>query len=316
FHPTQIIEEFEGWMDKFGREYEDLNVKGKKMLVWLENHALIETHNAKPNQPFTLGHNDYSDLTHEEFRKRIVDVNAKLRGTASASAVDEEVVATERRRLDDTTTPTDEHDWATMGLLGPIRNQGICGACWAFSSIGAIESAMAIQKDDLGLVVPLSEQDLIDCDTLYEKGCDGGLMTTTFEEEKVKKGICSEVDYPYTQSQGTCSYDMCTPVEGSIVKDQIDIVPRKTNALKEAIKKQPVTAAMVASDPMFQFYSSGIYTVKDCGKDTCLPDINHGVLVVGYGTDQTATTDVKGYFKVKNSWGEAWGESGYFRLAR
>ena len=129
-----------------------------------------------------------------------VDVNAKLRGTASASAVDEEVVATERRRLDDTTTPTDEHDWATMGLLGPIRNQGICGACWAFSSIGAIESAMAIQKynkmtpnekaerwdavgvdekggvrDDLGLVVPLSEQDLIDCDTLYEKGCDGGL---------------------------------------------------------------------------------------------------------------------------------------------
>jgi hypothetical protein len=394
FHPTQIIEEFEGWMDKFGREYEDLNVKGKKMLVWLENHALIETHNAKPNQPFTLGHNDYSDLTHEEFRKRMflgeyspglmieegrefkfadfsedaavgggtdgtsVDVNAKLRGTASASAVDEEVVATERRRLDDTTTPTDEHDWATMGLLGPIRNQGICGACWAFSSIGAIESAMAIQKynkmtpnekaerwgavgvdenggvrDDLGLVVPLSEQDLIDCDTLYEKGCDGGLMTTTFEEEKVKKGICSEVDYPYTQSQGTCSYDMCTPVEGSIVKDQIDIVPRKTNALKEAIKKQPVTAAMVASDPMFQFYSSGIYTVKDCGKvtkqfgeedcqklyqgqDTCLPDINHGVLVVGYGTDQTATTDVKGYFKVKNSWGEAWGESGYFRLAR
>jgi C1A family cysteine protease len=158
-------------------------------------------------------------------------------------------------------------------------------------------------------------------------------MTTTFEEEKVKKGICSEVDYPYTQSQGTCSYDMCTPVEGSIVKDQIDIVPRKTNALKEALKKQPVTAAMVASDPMFQFYSSGIYTVKDCGKvtkqfgeedcqklyqgqDTCLPDINHGVLVVGYGTDQTATTDVKGYFKVKNSWGEAWGESGYFRLAR
>ena len=158
-------------------------------------------------------------------------------------------------------------------------------------------------------------------------------MTTTFQEEKVKKGICSEADYPYLQTQGTCSTEMCTPVPGSIVKDEVDVVPRKTNALKEALKVQPVTAAMVASDPMFQFYSKGIYSAESCGKvtkdlgdedcqmlyegqDSCLPDINHGVLVVGYGTDETATTDVKGYFKVKNSWGEGWGEKGYFRLAR
>ena len=158
-------------------------------------------------------------------------------------------------------------------------------------------------------------------------------MTTTFQEEEVKKGICSETDYPYHQGQGTCSADMCTPVAGSIVKDKVDIVPRKTNALKEALTKAPVTAAMVASDPMFQFYHSGIYSAENCGKvtkkmgaqdcmmlyegqDTCLPDINHGVLVVGYGTDETSDSDVKGYFKVKNSWGDQWGEDGFFRLAR
>ena len=73
-------------------------------------------------------------------------------------------------------------------------------------------------------------------------------MTTTFDEEKVKKGICAESDYPYSESQGSCSADMCTPVEGSIVKDHVDIVPRKTKALKEALKQKPVTAAMVASD--------------------------------------------------------------------
>lgn len=158
-------------------------------------------------------------------------------------------------------------------------------------------------------------------------------MTTTFEEEEIRKGICTEVDYPFLQAQGTCASDLCTPVPGSIVKNHVDIVPRKTKALKEALKVKPVTAAMVATDPMFQFYKAGIYQVDGCGKVTkqmgetgcnilyenqevCLPDINHGVLVVGYGKDDTATTDLKTFFKVKNSWGDAWGEGGYFRLAR
>ena len=159
-------------------------------------------------------------------------------------------------------------------------------------------------------------------------------MTTTFEEEEHKQGICSEADYPFITTQGTCSTSLCTPVPGSIVKDHVDIVPRKNNALVEAVKVQPTTAAMVATDPMFQFYSSGIFSTPGCGRvtksmgdedcnmlyegqDTCLPDINHGVLVVGYGTDKTVEGDgPKDYFKVKNSWGDAWGEGGYFRLAR
>jgi len=185
---------------------------------------------------------------------------------------------------------------------------------------------------DLGLVIPLSEQNLIDCDTRLEKGCEGGLMTTTFDEEEVKNGICSEADYPYIATEGTCSASMCTPVSGSIVHDHVDIPPRKTKALMEALKVKPVTAAMVATDPMLQFYSSGIYdsdygkVTKEMddpqcmrlyeGQDVCLPDINHGVLVVGYGKDDTTTTDNKLFFKIKNSWGDSWGEGGYFRLAR
>ena len=159
-------------------------------------------------------------------------------------------------------------------------------------------------------------------------------MVTDFDEEEAKNGICAETDYPYLQTQGTCASSMCTPVPGSIVKDHVDIVPRKTNNLVAALKVKPVTAAMVANDPMFQFYSSGIFTSDTCGKvtkemgapdckmlypgqDVCLPDINHGVLVVGYGTDKTVEGDgPKDYFKVKNSWGSTWGEGGYFRLAR
>lgn len=189
--------------------------------------ALIETHNAQENpSSFTLGHNEFSDMTHDEFRERMrlgeftpelvmredkqfnfmeFDEaeekqelnNSRLRGAAEA----EEAKAVERK-LQAATDDKDEADWHNKGLMGPIRNQGICGACWAFSAIGSIESAMAIGKynkmtpneqaemlnkvnssggngvgvgNDLGLVVPLSEQNLIDCDTLHEKGCKGGL---------------------------------------------------------------------------------------------------------------------------------------------
>merc|ERR1719232_481968 len=187
-----------------------------------------------------------------------------------------QAVVSAERRLADYDEARDAIDWQDIGVMGPVRNQGKCGACWAFSAVGAIESAMAIDKyhsmtpaeeqggapslgSDLGLVVPLSEQDMIDCDTAQEKGCAGGLMITAFEEEEVGRGICQETDYPYLEVQGTCSSDLCTPVPGSVVKHKVDVMPRKTKALKEALKHKPVTAAMTANDPMFQFYKEGIY---------------------------------------------------------
>jgi len=375
-----IMELFNSWIEMFAKEYGTTEKKGKRMLVWLENHVMIETFNADKIKTFTLGHNEFSDLTHEEFQRRMGlgtftpdlimpegqtfnfmefhddEATNEQQRAGQQSGLRGQVTATERK-LADYDDAKDEIDWHGLGLMGPIRNQGKCGACWAFSAVGAIESAMAIDKyhsmtqseqgslneklsvqganlgSDLGLVVPLSEQNLIDCDTLHEKGCTGGLMTTAFEEEEVKRGICPESDYPYLETQGTCSSDLCTPVSGSEVKDKVDVMPRKTKALKAALKHKPVTAAMVANDPMFQFYKAGIYSVEKCGRvtkqpgdkdcnmmyigqDVCLPDINHGVLVVGFGTDGTIEGDVKDYFKVKNSWGSGWGEGGYFRLGR
>jgi len=372
-----IMELFNSWIEVFAKEYGTTEEKGKRMLVWLENHVMIERFNADKAKTFTIGHNEFSDLTHEEFRRRMglgeftPDLIMSKGQTFNFMEFDDDETANERqqqsglrgqatateRKLVDYDATKDEIDWHAIGLMGPIRNQGKCGACWAFSAVGAIESSMAIDKyhsmtpiqqgalkeklsvqganlgSDLGLVIPLSEQNLIDCDTVNEKGCDGGLMITAFEEEEVKKGICPESDYPYLEMQGTCSTDLCTPVPGSIVTDKVDVMPRKTKALKEALKQKPVTAAMVANDPMFQFYKTGIYSAKGCGRvtkqpddedcnilyegqDVCFPDVNHGVLVVGFGTDDTVGGDVKDYFKVKNSWGNTWGEGGYFRLAR
>ena len=227
--PT-IMSLFEEWVHQYSKEFQTEEEKSKRMLIWLENHVLIETHNAKVSS-FTLGHNEFSDMTHSEFKKQMklgeftpelihredkvfnfMEYNeeneeeeaiSNLRGSTESSAV----IAEERRKLqvpieppsaskDTPTKPTttiDEKDWHHLGFLGPIRQQGTCGACWSFSSIGAIESAMAINKfnsltpekqseliqsntnNNLGLITPLSEQNLIDCDTLHEKGCAGGL---------------------------------------------------------------------------------------------------------------------------------------------
>lgn len=228
--PT-IMSLFENWVHQYSKEYQTIEEKAKRMLIWLENHVLIETHNAKTSKSFTLGHNEFSDMTHSEFKKQMklgeftpelihredkvfnfmeyndeenkeAEAMSNLRGSESAG-----VLAEERRKLqvpieppstnkDTPDTPTatvDEKDWHHLGFMGPIRQQGTCGACWSFSSIGAIESAMAINKfnsltpekqseliqsntnNNLGLITPLSEQNLIDCDTLHEKGCAGGL---------------------------------------------------------------------------------------------------------------------------------------------
>ena len=240
----KIMELFEEWVTQFAKEYQGVKEKSQRMLIWLENHVLIETHNAEKDVSFTLGHNEYSDLTHAEFKERMklgefaselinrdgkvfnfmeyddeggvirkehegegvqssveIEVselsNYRLRGPTSS---DSAVVAEERKLqtpVDPANAPAsdkDEKDWHTDGFMGPIRQQGMCGACWSFSAIGAIEVAMAIDtynamspdqkqgtlmkkgaKNDLGLVIPLSEQNLIDCDTLHEKGCNGGL---------------------------------------------------------------------------------------------------------------------------------------------
>lgn len=376
---AELVKKFEAWAIKFGREYESAEKKAERMLVWVENHVTIEAHNSKEPKPsFTLGHNDFSDLTHEDFRRRFRlgefapplerrEGALKFAAHADADAVKDSslrgtVIATERQ-LTETEWPwskkkkaaikydegEDHIDWTKEGVIGPIRNQGSCGACWAFSAIGAIESAMAINKlnasknpsdsslvsdsTQTGLVSPLSEQNLIDCDRTYEKGCDGGLMETAFQEEELLGGICSEADYPYITAQGTCASDMCTVVPCSQVRDYVDVEPQSSGALKDALKTNPVSIAITASNMMFQFYAEGILETDNCattsasmgeegcqlpytGQKTCLPDVDHGVLVVGFGTDEEADSDTKDFFKIKNSWGDTWGEDGFIRVAR
>merc|ERR1711881_802375 len=147
--------------------------------------------------------------------------------------------------------------------------------------------------------------DLVQCDHNGDQGCQGGLMDNAFSWVQ-QNGICSETAYPYTSGggqTGTCKKG-CSPVV--TITGHTDVPARNENALKAAVSKQPVSVAIEADKSAFQLYRSGILDNAGCGTN-----LDHGVLVVGYGTGSG-----KDYWKVKNSWGATWGEEGYIRMVR
>mmetsp|Transcript_22243 Transcript_22243/g.33626 ORF Transcript_22243/g.33626 Transcript_22243/m.33626 type:complete len:352 (-) Transcript_22243:68-1123(-) len=303
--PLNVKGLFKDWMAEFGKEYESATEFLHRLEVWTENHFFIESHNNKnPPPSYTMGHNHFSDLTLEEYKKynKLGEYSPGV-GMERMVVKDEEE-ATARRRLDDDIP--DEKNWIDEGAVPPVKNQGMCGSCWAFSAIGAIEGAHFL---DTGNLTALSEQELVDCDPL-DMGCGGGLMDNAFLFDENSTGICSEEDYPYAGRKhwfkGCASKKgLCTPVNHTRVKTFVD-VENTVESLVAAIAKQTVSIAIEADKRSFQFYQSGVYDDEDCGNH-----LDHGVLAVGYGTEDDAA-----YFLVRNSWGDNWGDGGYIKLSQ
>lgn len=242
---------------------------------------------------WTAGLNAFSDQTPQEFQKHRLGFKppSKLFGERVAH-LGTHVYNGE---------PLDESvDWEAKGAVTPVKDQKTCGSCWAFSTTGSTEGAWQVAS---GHLVSLSEQQLVDCSKAND-GCDGGAMDPGFEFLETA-GACAEESYPYTAQAGSCksSCDLAVPAGGVTGYKDVDIDDSK--ALMSALMTGPVSVAIEADQTSFQMYSGGVL------KGTCGSKLDHGVLAVGYGTDNGL-----GYWKVKNSWGPSWGERGYFRLLR
>jgi cathepsin L len=284
--------EFALFVQKHGKKYSN-DQFFYRYNTFKENMDKIHRHN-QGNSSYTMKMNKFGDMSFHEFHSthtgyNYVD-NSYMRSKNTVKHVEAVAAA-----------PTSV-DWRTKGAVTPIKDQGQCGSCWAFSATGSMEGAWAIAKGNL---VSLSEQQLVDCSASEGNyGCSGGLMDYAFQYVITNKGITSEAKYPYTAEDGTCKSPL--PASVATISSFQDVAQNNDAALQTAVVLGPVSVAIEADQESFQFYSSGIFSDPTCGTN-----LDHGVLVVGYGVQSN-----KQYWIVKNSWGADWGDSGYILMAR
>ncbi|XP_067136548.1 cathepsin L-like [Centruroides vittatus] len=289
---------WETFKTKFNKNYER-NEEFARRLVWEENLAAIIKHNIEYDlglHSFTRGLNEYSDLTRQEFVKMMNGLKRGANSTAKPLYT--------FTRLSNVVLP-DTVDWRDKGMVTGVKNQLQCGSCWAFSTTGSLEGQ---HKKKTGKLVSLSEQNLMDCSgNEGNMGCEGGLMDNAFEYIKINKGIDTEKSYPYEAIDDTCRFKRSSV--GATCTGYVDIPSGDEDALKQAVATiGPISVAIDASHDSFQDYQHGVYYEDDCSP----AELDHGVLVVGYGT----TDDGQDYWLVKNSWGTSWGINGYIKMAR
>ncbi|RDY06395.1 Senescence-specific cysteine protease SAG39 [Mucuna pruriens] len=286
-------ERHEQWMAQHGKVYTDSDEKELKYQIFKENVQRIEAFNNAGNKPYKLGINQFADLTNDEFKA----IN-RFKGHMCST-----ITRTPTFKYEHVTAVPDSLDWRQKGAVTPIKNQGECGSCWAFSAVAATEG---ITKLSTGKLISLSEQELVDCDTKgVDQGCGGGLMDDAFKFILQNKGLATEATYPYQGADGTCNAKAKDNHAASITGYE-DVPANSESALLKAVANQPVSVAIDSSAFEFQFYSKGVFN------GTCDTNLNHGVTAVGYGVSDDGTK----YWLVKNSWGAKWGEQGYVRMQR
>ncbi|XP_017288596.1 procathepsin L [Kryptolebias marmoratus] len=291
----QLDQHWDQWKSWHQRKYHEKE-EGWRRMVWEKNLKMIELHNLEHSMgkhSYRLGMNHFGDMTNEEFRQIM---------NGFKPSADRKTRASLFMRPNFLKVP-DSVDWRSEGYVTPVKNQGSCGSCWAFSATGALEGQLFRKT---GKLVSLSEQNLVDCSKPQgNHGCGGGWMDLAFQYIKDNNGLDSEASYPYKGTDQTCHYSSATRAVN--VTGFVDISKGSEQALMEAVASVgPVSVAIDAGHSSFQFYSSGVYYEQRCS-----PQPDHGVLAVGYGTENGDD-----YWWVKNSWGPGWGDKGYIKMSR
>jgi cathepsin L len=290
----KLWEEFKAMHNK---HYETTEEEFRKD-VFSTNVKKIQMHNylyQKGKKSYSMDLNQFGDMEHHEFVGYMNGLKLTLNRTRQGSAY----------LSPNYMTVPDSVDWRQKGYVTPVKNQGQCGSCWAFSTTGSLEGQ---NFKKTGKLVSLSEQQLVDCSEKFgNNGCNGGLMDNAFKYIKANKGLDTEDSYPYLGKDAQCHFN--PQAVGATDTGFTDIEQGSESQLQEAVAANgPVSVAIDASHETFQFYKTGVYDEPECSSS----QLDHGVLVVGYGKSAEGVA----FWIVKNSWGPTWGDEGYIMMSR
>jgi len=298
---------FEEFKTKHSKKYTNNKEELKRYEIFKENLAKIDDLNANSIDAKFVHTSKFADLTAEEFQTRTglrSDYSVKMNAISELS--DEKKSKIGFVDFGDSGIPSKikqtlaknlpaSFDWRTSGAVTPVKDQQECGGCWAFAATGDMEGTWKLKT---GSLVSLSEQELISC-AAEADGCSGGMMNEAYQFV-IKNGITTEAAYPYTESDGTCVMPDSSPVT---ISGWTQLKTTKVSDLQAALTTEGPIAVAINANQM-QFYSSGI--------DVCSSQaaVNHAVLLVGYGS-----SNGQAYWILKNSWGEDWGQEGYYYIS-
>ena len=278
---------YEEYINSYNKKYNSEEYENR-FKIFIDNIEIINKHNSQ-NYNYRLGINQFTDKTYLEYKNKLSPLNKQF---PNIKYEYNSIGFYPNLDWRTTTNPS------SMQAVSSVKNQGDCGSCWAFTTTGATEGAWAISGYQL---LDLSEQQLVDC-SLQNSGCNGGEIDFAFQYIELN-GLCSYESYPYVAVQSNC--EACEPI--AKLQGFNNVQSGNETALMEELQLGPVSISIEADQQTFQMYSGGVFD-GECGTN-----LDHGVLLVGYGTDQISGLD---YWTVKNSWGTSWGEEGYIRMVR
>ena len=281
------LNEFDMFISKYQKRYVTETDRYIGYMNYKTNMEIIRQKNQRQKN-YRLGVNQFSDHNMQMMNRRI------LSNDFSRDKPDPNFMRHPMLSLSLDTNM----DWEKNGYVHPIKNQGNCGSCWAFSTISALETMIHYY---MGIQEELSEQQLIDCSE-ENYGCEGGWMHTALEYIKEQKGVVPSSIYPYISKQQKCQDVSEKKIKESSWFHPYFVVPNSPESLKTALSLNSICVAVYA-DFDFVFYQEGIFDPIDDSNHA----LNHAVVMIGYDKKNQL-------WRIRNSWGKTWGEDGYMRL--
>uniref|UniRef100_A0A803J679 Cathepsin H n=2 Tax=Xenopus tropicalis TaxID=8364 RepID=A0A803J679_XENTR len=292
-----LDEEWNTWKEKYEKKYASSEDELFRRKAWEVNWDKVTKHNQLADQglkKYTMAMNHFADMTSEEMNSR----NCFLPTHYPSKHKPAPRYNVKHAKI------SKGVDWRDSNCISPVKNQGYCGSCWAFATVGVLEALHCLNGNELH---NLSEQQLVDCDPI-DHGCCGGFPINAIDYI-TQEGIMKSEDYEYEEKQFYCRYDSSNAIQLNVSKYYV--LPNEENMASSVAKDGPITVGFGVNRD-FMLYSKGIFDGE------CAPRPNHAIIIVGYGTlhCEEGKDDGEDYWIIKNSWGTEWGEDGFGKIMR